>query len=180
MRRNSILAVASHVEIEGTPAEPHLMQLAEEGMSMGGNMVLGILPLIEAMVALLKFRRAETLAREALTRAAGRLRRMFAHAALGDATLRLGEAYWEESESSFREALRLGEEIGSVVGQAVGLNGLGKVAFVRGCHEDAAAYFARALEISRGAEIGRYAARAERLLEEAREAAGAEARAVPA
>ncbi len=179
-RRASILAVAAHVEIEGTPPEPRLMELAEEGISLGGNMVLSILPLVEAMVALLKFRRAESLARAALARAAGRLREMFARAALGDATLRLGESYWDESESCFAEGLRLGEEIGSVVGQAASLNGLGKVAFVRGDHQQAASYFAAALALSRKAGVERYASRAERLLQEAQRAAGQGARAVPA
>ncbi len=180
IRRSSIILVASHIEIEGTPPEPRLLKLAEEGISMGGNMVLSILPLVEAMVALLKFRRAESIAREALSRAGGRLRAMFARAALGDATLRLGEAYWEESESSFREGLRLGEEISSVVGQAASLNGLGKVAFVRGDYRSAESHFSSAVAVSRAAGIGRYARRAERLLEETREVSGQRADAVPA
>jgi class 3 adenylate cyclase/tetratricopeptide (TPR) repeat protein/predicted RNA-binding Zn-ribbon protein involved in translation (DUF1610 family) len=175
MRRASILAVAAHVEIEGTPPEPRLMELAEEGASMGGNMVLTVLPLVEALLALLKFRRAESIARQSLDKAAGRLRLMYSKVAVGDALLRLGESRWAESESSFREALRLGEEIGSIVGQAASLNGLGKIAFVRGDREAAAAHFERAAQISRASGIGRYAARAERLLQEARDVAGASA-----
>ncbi len=175
MYRSSILAVASHVEIEGTPPDARLMEMAEHGAAMGSNMVLSILPLVEALLALLKFRRAEALARQAVEKSAGRLRLMFSKAALGDATLRLGESYWPESESCFREALRLGDEIGSIVGQAASLNGLGKIAFVRGDREGAAAYFERAMQISRAGGIGRYAARAERLLQEAREVASASA-----
>jgi class 3 adenylate cyclase/tetratricopeptide (TPR) repeat protein len=180
LRRASILAVASHVEIEGTPPDPRLMELAEEGISMGGNMVLTVLPLVEALVGLLKFRRAESLARQAVERSAGRLRVMFARAALGDATLRLGESYWPESESSFRESLRLAEEIGSVVGRAASLNGLGKVAFVRGDLDSARAHFTSALLVGRAGGVGRYARRAERLLHEVAQASGAAAGAVSA
>lgn len=166
LRRASILAVASHVEIEGTPPEPRLIELAEEGIALGGNMVLSVLPLVETMVALLKFRRAEGLARAALERSAGRLRVMFARAAVGDAALRLGPNHWQESEQQFRQGLRIAEEIGSVVGRAACLNGLGKVAFARGDLHSARESFARALQVSRAAGIGRYAQRAERLLQE--------------
>jgi len=172
MRRAAVLLVATHVELEGTAPSGRIMKLAEEGVARGGNMVLSALPMVEALVALSKFRRAENLARQALANSAGRLRLMYSRAALGEATLRLGEAHWEESEACFRESLRLAEEIDVFVGRAASLNGLGEVALVRGEPIRAAEYLARGLEISRTHGLGRYRARAEGLLAEAGDAAG--------
>jgi len=182
IRKAAIQLVAVHAEIDGEAPPARVVSLAEQGIAMGGNIVLSILPLVEGLVGLLKFRRAETLAREALAHSAGRLRIMFSSAALGDSTLRLGEEHWDESEHCFAESLRIAEAISSKLGQAVSLNGLGKLAFVRGRPTEAEVHFTRALEISRAAGLGRYSQRAERMLGEAKEASlgAARSEAVPA
>ncbi len=179
MRRSAILIVAAQVEISDAPPSRRLRSLAEEGMNPGSNMVLSAMPLIEGMVALLKFSQAERLARMAVEMSAGRLRVMYARAALGDATLRLGERVWAESEECFRTSLKIAEEIECSVGQVVCLNGLGKLALVRGERSQAERFLETSIAISRPAGIERYARRAERLLEEVRDAGG-EAASIPA
>ncbi len=179
IRRSAILTVAAQVELGDEPPSARMLDLAEEGVGLGGTMVVFTLPLVEAMVALLKFRRAESVARTALKGSAGRLRVMFAKAALGDATLRLGDSYWAESGECFSEALSLAEEIGSVVGQSASLNGLGKLALVQEDYDHAAMHFKRAYELASAAGVGRYAKRAKKLLEEASDARD-RLRAVPA
>jgi tetratricopeptide (TPR) repeat protein len=164
--RSAVLAVAAHVELEGTKPPRHYLELAEEGIRQGGNMLLSILQLVESLVALLQFQRAERVARDALERSAGKLRIMLSNAALGDATLRLGPTSWPESERCFQRSLELAEETGALLVEAVATNGLGKLALVRDQPELAARHFRHTLQVSRENGFGRYAARAERLLME--------------
>ena len=162
--RSAVLMMAAHVDLEGTKPPRRILELSEEGIRLGGNMLLSILIYVEALVALLHFEHAERLAREALAQSAGRLRVMLSSAALGDALLRLGPPSWPESERCFQRSLDLAVEVGSRGMQAVASNGLGKLALVRGLPDVAAPYFRHGLRLSRETGLLRYAARAERLL----------------
>jgi len=172
--RAAVLWMAAHVEIEGTKPPRRIVELSEEGIRLGGNMLLSVLLYVETQLALLQFERAERVAREALAQSAGRLRVMLASAALGDALLRLGPPSWPESQDSFQRSLDLAIEIGSRGMQAIASNGLGKLALVRGLPEVAAPYFRHALRLSRETGLTRYATRAERLLLEVASPPGSE------
>jgi class 3 adenylate cyclase/tetratricopeptide (TPR) repeat protein len=162
--RSAVLWMSAQVDLEGSKPPRRVVELSEEGMRLGGNMLLSVLLYVEAQLALLHFERAEQVAREALAQSAGRLRVMLSSAALGDALLRLGPPSWPESQECFQRSLDLAIEIGARGMQAVASNGLGKLALVRGFPDVAAPYFRHALRLSRDTGLTRYAMRAERLL----------------
>ena len=163
VRRAAILILATHVEIEETQPSRRVIDLAEEGMRTSGTMVLSVLPLVEAFIALQKFSQAERLARVALAQSAGRLRIMYSQIALGEATLRLGPDGWAESETCLHEGLRIAEEIASAIGQTASLNGLAKLAQVKGYPSESERLLAKSVDIARAGGIERYLQRAGQL-----------------
>ncbi len=168
MQRAGAVALAARVELGEELPRADYVELIEEALGKGGNVLLSVGAVVESFLTLGDVRRAERIARTAYERSGGRLREMLSAAAMGDATLQLGRARWAEAEQWHDQALSAAEALGSPSIRAVATCGKGRLALLRGDREVAAQSFERALVLCRETGLGRYARRAEQLLGEAR------------
>ncbi len=169
IHRAAALCLASAVELGERGERANLaryLDLAEQGLGMGGNLLMSIVPLVEGCIGLGELKRAERLARAAHERAAGRLREMLSSAALGQVALRRGPSHWVEAERWFDRTLELAEALGSRHMHAVANIGMGELAQQYSDRGGAAQYGAQALDSCRAIGLGHYEPRALRLGQE--------------
>jgi hypothetical protein len=171
IHRAAVICLASRVELGERAGLARFVELAEEGVPQGGNMLFAISILIETLCTLGDFARAERFARTSMEVAAGRLREMYALTALGEATLHLGPSYWAESQSAFEKATQIAQAIEARSTLAIAGIGLGELALLRGQNVAGREQLASALALSRQLGLRRYELRAERALGESPAAA---------
>ncbi len=149
VQRGQVLLLAARVGLGESVSIGDLADSLEEGVALGGNMMMVVQPLIDAYLGLGELKRAERVARLALDRAAGRQREAVAAAALADVLVRLGPATWAEAERTVDRAAALAEAINSRSVQAQALVARARLALDR----DDVAVARRALERAR--DLGR-------------------------
>jgi class 3 adenylate cyclase/tetratricopeptide (TPR) repeat protein len=131
VHRGLALSLAARAALgEPIPIARHAESI-EEGLASGGNALLTVHVLIEALLTVGETVRADRFARIAEDRAAGRLRMLYAALAAGEAAVRRGAAQWADAERSFARALALAEAIGMRSARALALIGRGRLALVR-------------------------------------------------
>jgi hypothetical protein len=167
IHRAAVLGLAARVELGERSGLGRFVELAEEGVPLGGNMLFAISVLVEALCDIGDFARAERFARTSVEVAAGRLREMYALTALGQATLCLGPSSWTESQRAFEQAEQVARAIDARSTLAITGIGLGELALLRGQSSAGRERLAAAFALARELGLRRYALRAERLMTEA-------------
>jgi tetratricopeptide (TPR) repeat protein len=164
IHRAAALAFAARVQLRERTNVTRFIDLAEQGITAGGNLVYSIGIVIESLLTLGDLSRAELFAQKAHDHAAGRLRDMLTTIPLGDVRSRLGPAHWQQAQQHYEHAIALAEAMRSRSVLAVALVGAGELAEARGDRTARQHYGRRALELCRELEIGHYLPRAERLV----------------
>lgn len=164
LRTATVLLLTTRVERGESATVARDAEIIEEGLSFGGNLLLYVGLITETFLALGDLERAERFARLAHARAAGRLREMLTAVALGDVMLRLGPSRWEEAQHWYEKGIDLAEVLGVRAALAQALLGAGELAAARGDRDTGVRHLQHALALFRDLELGRYQARAERLL----------------
>ncbi len=144
----------------------------EEGVAQGGNALLTIHVLVEALLGMGEVGWAEKLARRAADRAAGRLRVLFANLALGEVATRRGPAQWAEAERCLARAQALADAIGLQSARAAAFIGWAKLAVARNETNAARRACQSALEICARLGLRHYERLAEGLLAQSSAADG--------
>jgi class 3 adenylate cyclase/tetratricopeptide (TPR) repeat protein len=166
LHRAAALALAARVDLGERGGLSRYVELVEEGLPLGGNVLFAIGPLVESFCALGDLGRAERFARTARQIAAGRLREMYALGALGEVDLRLGPSHWREAQQAFEDTVEIARTIGARSALAIADIGLGELAALRGRNQAARQHLTAALALCREIGMERYAVRAERALNE--------------
>jgi len=162
----SAMALATGVELGETVPLAEYADAIEEGLASGGNTLLSIRWIVDALLALNELALAHRFAQMACERAAGRLKEMLTMAALGAAVSRLAPDRWAEAEHWFQRAMDLAQTLGVRSTLAQTLIGMGELAAARGDQQSGVAHVRRALTICREIGFNHYGARAERWLRE--------------
>ena len=173
MHRGVALALAARVALREPVDVVRDVETIEQGVTQGGMALLSIHVLVETLLAVGDVGRAEKLARVALGNAAGRLRRLFAALALGDAATRRGPSQWADAARSFTQALALADALGMRSARATALIGRGRLAFDRSRTDDARTDWLEARELCTAIGLTRYERMAAELLRADRWRAGA-------
>jgi uncharacterized protein HemY len=166
MHRAAALTFAARVQLGERSNITRFVDLAEQGLTAGGNLVYSLGIVVESLVTLGDLNRAELFAQKAHDHAAGRLREMLTLTALGDVRSRLGPAHWQSAQRHYDQAIALAEAMQSGSVLAIALIGAGELAEARGDRMTRQSHGRRALRICRDLEMGHYLPRAERLVVE--------------
>jgi len=155
VHRGLALSLAARVALGETVNMSRYSDAIETALSQGGNALLTVHVIVEALLTLGDVTRAERLARIAEARAAGRLRVLFSALALGDATVRR-PAQWAEADRSLARALALADAIGMRSSRALVLIARGRLAAARGEVEAARSDWRTARELAAALGMARY------------------------
>ncbi|MGE0519200.1 MAG: adenylate/guanylate cyclase domain-containing protein [Candidatus Binatia bacterium] len=112
VHRSEALLLAARVASGESGAWTAVADRLEDGIGKGGNMVMAIHSITDALIGLGELTRAERVARLALARASGRHRELLANAALGNVLARLGPGAWAEAARTLDRAAELADAIG--------------------------------------------------------------------
>jgi len=164
IHRGAALALAARVALREPADVAREVQTIEQGVTQGGIALLSIHIVVETLLAVGDVGRAEKLARTAFDNAAGRLRRLFAALALGEAATRRGPSQWAEAERSFAQALTLADALGMRSARAMALIGRGRLALDRAQGDQARSDWRAARELSAAIGLTRYERIASELL----------------
>lgn len=164
IHRAAALTFAARVQLGERTNLTRFIDLAEQGLTAGGNLVYSLGIVVEALLILGDLNRAELFAQKSHDHSAGRLREMLTLIALGDVGSRLGPAHWQPAQKHYDHAIALAEAMQSRSVLAVALIGAGELAEARGDRTTRQSHGRRALEICRDLGMGHYLARAERLV----------------
>ena len=163
LRTATVVALATRVALGDLTIAPAEVDLIEQGLKAGGNLLLNIGMITDAFLALDDLEHAERFARLAQERAAGRLRQLLSAIAMGDVLARRGSARWDEAHRWYDEATQLAETLAAQSALAAARLGSAELAAARGDHDTSAAAVAQARAISQHLGLPRYMARAERI-----------------
>jgi tetratricopeptide (TPR) repeat protein len=164
IHRAAALAFAARVQLGERGNVSRFIDLAEHGLTLGGNLLYSIGIVVEALLDLGDLNRAELFAQRAHEHSAGRLREMLTLVPLADVRWRLGPAHWQAAQQHYDRAIALAEAMQSQSALAVALIGAGELAESRGDRKTSHTHGRRALDICRGLGMAHYLPRAERLV----------------
>jgi len=164
VQRATAQATAARVALGEPVNVARAVETIEEGVTLGGNALLSIHVIVEALLILGEVGRAEKLARLAESRAAGRLRALFATLALSEALVHRGPSQWAEAERCYARAFALAEAIGTRSARALVLLGRGELALTHNDVERARADWRAAHDLSAAVGMTRYQHMAAQLL----------------
>jgi class 3 adenylate cyclase/tetratricopeptide (TPR) repeat protein len=160
----SAMGLAIAVEQGRSVALEEYLPLIEEGMQAGGNPVLLVRWVVDALCALGEVEAAHRVARQAYAQAAGRLKEMHATIALGVVNAHLGASHWPEAADWFAQGKTLAETLGVEPARIATLIGRATLALGRGDTGTAAKLADEALACSRAIGLGHDERKAERLI----------------
>jgi class 3 adenylate cyclase/tetratricopeptide (TPR) repeat protein len=164
IRTAAMLALTARVELAETIDAESYVELIEQGFAARSDMAMKCHMVADTLLAVGEIGRAQRFAEIAYAHAGGRLREAYAATALGQVMLRIGPSRWPEAQRWLEQAIGIAQLVGarSVLAQA--LIGAGELHAARGDGRTGARQLRQALDICRDLGLGRYQARAERLL----------------
>jgi tetratricopeptide (TPR) repeat protein len=137
VHRGQALLLATRVALGEGGGLGTLADAIEQSIAKGGNALLYVHSVAEALLAVGEVKRAERMARTAVELAGGRYRVLLCGIALADVLSRLGPAYWAEADRAFERALALADSVASRSSRAHALLGRGRLATARGQNDAA-------------------------------------------
>jgi len=158
------VALASRVELGRPTDADRYLGLLDQAVSGGGTLQGNFRFVADGLFAIGDLTRAERLAEVLMTHQvrSGRLREAYSAACVGEIMHRLGR--YEDAERAFGHAMGLADLIGARSTLAAAALGAADLAAARGNAAASTRYAERARAIAREMRLGRYLARAERLL----------------
>jgi hypothetical protein len=157
VHRGHSLVLAARVALGETGGLVGLPDAVEEDLGKGGTALLYVYVVVEALLGIGEIKRAERVARGAVTMAAGRFRELLAGLALGEVLVRLGPAHWAEAERTIDREVALAEALGARSCRGFGQLARGRLAVARRQREVANAAWGEARALFAELGMTRYA-----------------------
>ena len=164
MRTEAAVALVASVELREPTAVTRYVDLINPRLAPEGDSALSTEAVTDALLLVGELHSAEQFARLAHDRASGRLREMLSTVTLANVLLHLGPLHWPEAARHFEEAIAVSESLGARTTLALARLGAAELAAARGDRDTCLRQLEHALSICRDLGLGRYQARAERLL----------------
>ncbi|HZR82992.1 MAG TPA: adenylate/guanylate cyclase domain-containing protein [Candidatus Binatia bacterium] len=166
IRPSAAVALGARLEL-GLPVNAaRSVSAIDAGLASAGVLPLYVRIIAEALIAAGDVKAAERCVDQSALHSGGRLRQVANLSARGEVLLRSGSRHWREAEKALERAMALAAEIGALPARAAATVTAGELALALGDRRGAQSHLEEALQLSRRLDLGRYEARALRLLSE--------------